>query len=565
MMWFIFILYFIYMYSRAGPKQLKTKHTGEHKKATIRRKYCGVDKEYDAIVIGGGPSSLCTAALLARLNWKVLVVEQNEVLGGGLHTFTKKGYEFNTGLHYVGVDSNCTKFLDFLLDKKIEWDVFGSDITGNVYDSIKIGDRELRLQQGRKGWMKSMMNTFPSKKKELDAYYNAMAQVEHWHISLYFRLKALRLPQRVIKWLQRNICSTYHDMVNISVYDKLISLSIDPNSYFGRCLCGQYGDYGLLPKDAPFFIHAAIVMHYVPGGCLPKNGTQEIIKGLTSIIVKAGGHAVCKANCTKILKFSNNRIGGILINDTDVVMSQVVISGIGKYSTDQLLSFEKIPTPPLRASCSYMYLFIGLKHCDMQLRQHNCWYYPKGNFNDISEAQKCDPDGLVAPLSYFIGKVHIQDAHKRSVIMLCPAFEAWYSDWKNMSHDELTTCTEYIEWKRKFTLRMLEEFYKLYPGIEYHVDLAELGTPLSTKHYLGSSQGEVYGLASTKERWLEPLHPIATQHGLYYTGQDIVTPGLAGAVSSAELTANCVTGYANLLDVLSNRDLVADLTYKTSC
>ena len=57
---------------------------------------------FDVIVVGSGPSGLCCAASLARLGAKVCVLEQGEELGGGAHVFSLKGYEFETGVHYLG-------------------------------------------------------------------------------------------------------------------------------------------------------------------------------------------------------------------------------------------------------------------------------------------------------------------------------------------------------------------------------------------------------------------------------------------------------------------------------
>lgn len=45
---------------------------------------------------------LTTAALLSRVGNKVLVLEQHDVAGGNTHTFEDHGYEFDTGLHYIG-------------------------------------------------------------------------------------------------------------------------------------------------------------------------------------------------------------------------------------------------------------------------------------------------------------------------------------------------------------------------------------------------------------------------------------------------------------------------------
>ena len=58
---------------------------------------------YDLIVIGSGMSGLATASLIAQFCKKrVLVLEAHFTLGGFLHSFKRKGYEWDPGFHYVG-------------------------------------------------------------------------------------------------------------------------------------------------------------------------------------------------------------------------------------------------------------------------------------------------------------------------------------------------------------------------------------------------------------------------------------------------------------------------------
>ncbi|KAL7548163.1 hypothetical protein ACHAWF_011456 [Thalassiosira exigua] len=58
----------------------------------------------------------------------MLVLEQHDIAGGNLHTFTEEGYEFDTGLHYIGGKigdkrSPQRKLLDYIIDEEgVEWE-----------------------------------------------------------------------------------------------------------------------------------------------------------------------------------------------------------------------------------------------------------------------------------------------------------------------------------------------------------------------------------------------------------------------------------------------------------
>src|SRR5688500_9608544 len=62
----------------------------------------GPDGPWDAVVIGSGMGGMTSAALLARLGKRVLVLEQHYVSGGFTHVFRRKGYTWDVGVHAVG-------------------------------------------------------------------------------------------------------------------------------------------------------------------------------------------------------------------------------------------------------------------------------------------------------------------------------------------------------------------------------------------------------------------------------------------------------------------------------
>jgi len=71
----------------------------------------------DVAIVGSGIGALSNAAVLAQHGFKVAVFEQNNTVGGCTHTFTKEGFTFDTGVHYVGgMSSEVKHFYSSLTD-----------------------------------------------------------------------------------------------------------------------------------------------------------------------------------------------------------------------------------------------------------------------------------------------------------------------------------------------------------------------------------------------------------------------------------------------------------------
>ena len=61
-----------------------------------------IKDQYDVIIIGSGISGLCCAALLGMQGKSVLILEKHFKIGGYTHTFKRKDYEWDVGIHYIG-------------------------------------------------------------------------------------------------------------------------------------------------------------------------------------------------------------------------------------------------------------------------------------------------------------------------------------------------------------------------------------------------------------------------------------------------------------------------------
>ena len=92
--------------------------------------------------------------------------------------------------------------------------------------------------------------------------------------------------------------------------------------------------------------------------------------------------------------------------------------------------------------------------------------------------------------------------------------------------------------KQALERALLDQFARHFPALTPMIKVRELSTPLSTVHFTGHHRGAIYGLNTTPRRFGSRALDIRTPiPRLLLTGQDVVTPGVAGAMMGGVLAA----------------------------
>ena len=101
-------------------------------------------------IMGGGLGGLMTGALLAKEGYRVTVLEKNRIIGGGLQSFRRGPYTFDTGMHVfggMGTDGQVRRICRHLgIENRLEIEP--------CYDTLMDAKNGLRvtLPFGRKAW-----------------------------------------------------------------------------------------------------------------------------------------------------------------------------------------------------------------------------------------------------------------------------------------------------------------------------------------------------------------------------------------------------------------------------
>ena len=131
-----------------------------------------VPDDVDYYIIGSGMGSLYCAALLAKSGKKCVVLEQHYVAGGCTHSFHDGGYEFDTGLHYVGRIEKYEELVDFVsTGSKVKWTKMGRESDGFAYDEIKLGDDPpFAFPAGEAAFIDKLAAEFPTEREAIVKY-----------------------------------------------------------------------------------------------------------------------------------------------------------------------------------------------------------------------------------------------------------------------------------------------------------------------------------------------------------------------------------------------------------
>lgn len=525
-----------------------------------------IEGEYDAIVIGSGLGGLSTAVLLGKEGKRVLVLEKHYTAGGFTHTFKRKDYEWDVGVHYIGEVGHPTsaiaKLFDYVTDGKLEWEDMGE-----VYDKIIIGEKVYNLVKGVQNWTDQMKTYFPAPadQKAIDEYVRIVFEAAGGARSFYAEKAIPDLVRFFSSWFLR---SQYMKFAKRSTLDVLKELT--DNMELIGVLTGQYGDYGLPPSKSSFAMHAMVAKHYFRGGFYPIGGSGRMAETIIPVIESTGGKVYSNAGVDEII-IEDNKAVGVRMEDGKEIFADLIISNAGIMNTyghllpkqvSKNLGLDELLNN-VHPSASHVSLYIGCKHTaeELGLQKANYWIYPDNYDHDQTVENYLKDPSSDLPVVYvsFPGAKDPDFTNRfpgrttMEIITIAPYehFEKWEKErWKKRGE-------EYEAYKEEISQRLLEQLYRFEPQLRGKIDYYELSSPLSTRHFVNYQQGEIYGIDHSPERFEQKfLRPRTPIKGLYLTGQDIVTAGIGGALFSGVITASSILK-KNVIGKVMNREVEA--------
>jgi all-trans-retinol 13,14-reductase len=203
-------------------------------------------------------------------------------------------------------------------------------------------------------------------------------------------------------------------------------------------------------------------------------------------------------------------------------------------------------------SMAHLSLYLGLSGSPaaLGLRGENYWLH-----DELDQDRMWDRSGDVlegrAPQIYLsFPSLKDPEARAHTAEIIAPVDANAFARWRGTPW--MKRGPAYLALKERIADGLLARVERRIPGLTALVVHRELSTPLTTEHFTGHPDGEIYGIPVTPERfrlpWLQVRTPVP---GLYLTGADAGMLGIGGALMTGVLCTAAVAGTSTFGKVMA--------------
>ncbi|MGF1489114.1 MAG: phytoene desaturase family protein [Prochloraceae cyanobacterium] len=497
----------------------------------------------DAIVIGSGIGGLTAGAMLARYGKKVLICESHSLAGGAVHSFTRRGFHFDSGASFycgLGKDRPSLHPLKQVLDVLEEsLDVVAYDPLGHYH----FPEVTIPIYSNLDRYRQEISKITPTGAKELERFEQRLLQLyaglkdiptislrSDWQLFPY--LISNHLPALIKMFPQLGlVSSSVGKIMDEEISDRTVRRLIDLECFL---LSGLKAD-GTIAPEVAFMLGERTRA----GVEYPLGGGAAIVAALVRGLQRWGGELRLNAHVDRIL-LESGKVKGIQLAKGEVINAPVVISNATIWDTytkllsptDLPASFrtEAIATP---AVDSFMHLHLGIRSDGLEnLTGHHVVVHNSskditvpGNTCMISIPSVWDKN--LAPAGRYV--VHAYTLEP---------FSGWKKD------------DGYQDKKLARSQSLFKAVRKIIPDLDSRIELQLIGSPLTHSFYLRRDRG-TYGPAIPAGQGMFPSCHTPIQ-GLYRVG-DSTMPGIGvpAVAGSGILCANTLVSPTQTRNLLS--------------
>jgi prolycopene isomerase len=452
--------------------------------------------ECDVIVIGAGIAGLTAAALLARSDLKVVLLEKQSKPGGYFMGFKRKGFAFDSSIQwingfnengfagrifgYIGPDFPKCKISDRIRRYK-----------GESFDYLLTGDPYMLRDR--------LINDFPGETAGIMRFFEDCRRIGVHFDKVNSRLRA----KETMPPAERMIFGIKMLLWVIPVWKYLwISAEKGLNKYFRnkeikKIFCGEEKLMSIMMPISWVFVKDFLFP--------PEGGAESFTQWLCGKIQSSSSQIFLNQSVKEVL-VKNKTAAGVSLSDGRVIHSKYVLAACDVETLyEKMLPEGAVPVKMIRhlreadLYCSSLTVFIGLDCEASDLGLHGeliCLTVDDIPRKDHTAGDPCK-SSLIVQVPSARDKTLAPEG-KSTMIIHCAARIDYENFWKTGKNFERGK--EYRKFKQEYADILIERVGKsLGINIKKHIEVLEIATPFTYWRYTGNRDGSAMGASPTNK------------------------------------------------------------------
>jgi all-trans-retinol 13,14-reductase len=472
-------------------------------------------RPYDALIIGAGIGGLSAGIILSLLRLRVAVIEKNRLPGGLMRGYRREGMQCPVGVHYFGSFGEgepLRRICDYLgVSERMAVERMGR---GGPIDRYLFDDFTFDLPEGLDAFAASLTQAFPDDRQPIAQIVDNLRAISDAQNSFAFFSPAPPLLDGRL-------------YVPLSTY--LSGMNCSPGLRSVLAVAARW--MGMSEGECPAFYHHFALASYLLSSWRLAGPGSDLAEAFVSRFEELGGTLVCGDPVTAILA-TGTAIGGVRLASGRVLDGSRLVAAIHPKKVIEMLPEgsvkprharlvgELVETEGLFALCAAV----------------DAATHPALPYNLFR--LHADREGTVGDGAFY----QLRDGRAGNNLLVIIT-KSPYAEWSRW--EETTTGgrgAAYAEEKAGRAGRLLKEAEEVLGPLS-GAKLLDAYTPLSLRDWVGSPNGAPYGIMrSMRQLPAAAALPRLTPGGLYFAGQNALSPGVLGTLLGSLQVAGQVIG-----------------------
>ena len=463
------------------------------------------------IVVGAGISGLAAGVYAAKSGFDVTILEQHFTFGGLSTSWSRKGYYFEGGMHWLTGSKPGLPMYNVWKNELCALRENNPIENRDPLYTLIDGDKKLSLYRNEPEMRKALLEYAPEDKKMINKMCNAVKSFSKFYMPV-FDLIGCKCKTPTKKHLLGfiKLLPTVMRVPGLVKTSYLEYLNKFKNENVKHLMASVIG----YRYNALSFIYT--LGSFAGGDCgYPAGGSVQLAKNIVDNYESLGGKIKYRIKVENVV-VENGITKGVETKDGFIPADAVIVTKDARSAVDNLFKehLDSGQITSIRKNAigeQNMFICLGLK-ADLSNYPYGCvlplekpFEYAGCTFNEIRLN------------NYARYKDH---APEGCSTITCLLIGDSYDFWKTAKEDGT-----YKAKKAELADLLIKEICKFIPEVKDNVEVIDVATPCTYERYCGSHGGSWMSVWKENGKQLNYSPKLADVEGLYFAGQRLRMPG----------------------------------------